>query len=192
MTSTRGSPALASTCSPLMVSLTTLRRILLFFDEPLPGPLAVRVGEVVPPQVFAGEVGQGVLVLVHVVEGVDGVLEGAAGLDGLVGAGLHAQAAVHADTEVDLVAVDDAGAVGAGAGGHQDAAVGAGLGAGAAAGAALFEPEEVGAGPVRYGADLFRVLHGEGGTEEVLDGDLHPLEHPQAVHGASRLARRFR
>src|SRR3990170_7498838 len=77
-------------------------------DKPDGGPHCVRVAEVVVAQVLAGQGGQGVLVLVHVVEVVDGVLEGAAGLDGLVGAGLHAETAVHAEAEVDLVAVDAA------------------------------------------------------------------------------------
>ena len=54
------------------------------------------------------------LVAVELVPDVDGVVEGAAGLDGLVRAGLDAEPAVHAEAEVDLVAVDVEGAVFAG------------------------------------------------------------------------------
>src|SRR5687767_2659936 len=54
---------------------------------------AVGVGEVVGAEVLVGEAGELALVVVHLVEEVDGVAEGAAGLDGLVGAGFDAEAA---------------------------------------------------------------------------------------------------
>src|SRR3970040_2139758 len=101
---------------------------------------------------------QPVLVTVEALEVVGGVVEGAAGLDRLVGAGLDAEAAVHAEAEVDLVAVDVEGAVLALRGLDEDAAVGAGLGAGGAAGAALLEPEEVRAGGNGDGALFLRGL----------------------------------
>src|SRR5690606_26617782 len=97
----------------------------------------VGVGVVVVSQEFVGEAGQLVLVVVHVIEPVDGVAEGAAGLDRLVGAGLGAEAAVHADAEVDLVADLVEAAVFARLRGDEDAAVRAGLRAGAAARTAL-------------------------------------------------------
>src|SRR5688572_24483215 len=105
---------------------------------------AVGVGELVFLQVLVGEPRQLVLVVVHIVEPVDGVAEGAAGLDRLVGAGFRAEAAIHADAEVDLVAHLVEAAVLARLGGDEDATIRAGLGAGAAAGAALVEPEQAG------------------------------------------------
>src|SRR3990172_7755280 len=184
ITSTRGAPSGASISRPLRV----------IFAKALPGAvalhrqadvqrllvragglLAVGVGPVVAVQVLLGHPGQHVLVAVEGVEVVGGVVEGAAGLDRLVGAGLDAEAAVHAEAEVDLVAVYVEGAVLTGRGLDEDAAVGAGLGAGGAAGAALLEPEEVGAGVDGYGAYLLRVLDGERCAEEGAQGHHHPL-----------------
>src|SRR5262245_42533895 len=131
-TSTRGAPTFASISTPSRVSLATISRLRLeLFRRRLGRDLGVRtgrrqgglvarlrldevdyglgrlhavgIGEVVLPQVLMRETGELVLVVVHVVEEVDGVAEGAAGLDRLVGAGLSAEAAVHADAEVDLV-----------------------------------------------------------------------------------------
>src|SRR5581483_2956365 len=65
--------------------------------------LAVRVGPVVRFQVVPRKNGERVLVPVHVVEHVHRIVEPAADLNSLVGAGLGAQAAVHADAEVNLV-----------------------------------------------------------------------------------------
>src|SRR5690348_2696122 len=53
---------------------------------------AVRVGVVVLAQVLVGEPRELVLVVVHVVEEVDGIGEGTAGLNRLVGAGFGAEA----------------------------------------------------------------------------------------------------
>ncbi len=142
---------------------------------------AVRVRVVVPAEEAAGDAREGVLVAVHLVEHVDGVVERAAGLDGLVGAGFGAEAAIHADAEVDLVAVDVPAAFGVLAGGDEDAAIGACLGAGAAAGAALFEPEEVGA---RVDGDvprLLRVLEGGDRAEERLEREAHAFGDAGAV-----------
>ena len=116
-----------------------------------------------------GELGQRLFIAVHLAEVGGDVLPGAAGLDRVVGAGLGAEAAVHANAEIDLVAVDVEGAVLAGRGGDQDAAIGAGLGAGRAASAALLEPDQVRAGAGRDGPDLFGVLDRERGLENVIE-----------------------
>src|SRR5688572_33430380 len=65
---------------------------------------AVGIGVVVVLQVLVSEAGQLVLIVIHVVEEVDGIAEGATRLNCFVRAGLDAEAAVHADAEVDLVA----------------------------------------------------------------------------------------
>src|SRR3990172_8580115 len=184
MTSTRGAPSGASISRPSSVSLATS------LPDPVAlhrqadvegllvrlwGLLAVGVGPVVAAEVLLGDLRQRVLVAVQPLEVVGGVVEGAAGLDRLVGAGLDAEAAVHAEAEVDLVAFDVIAAVPAGRSVDEDAAVGAGLGAGGAAGAALLEPEEVGAGVDGDGAGLLRVLDGERRAEQVTEGHHHPF-----------------
>src|SRR5438270_3643882 len=177
MTSTRGAPSRASISMPLSVSLATrirlddalalqsgLRVLARFdldqLDDAFGGALAVRVLVVVAAKEFVGELGQRVLVAVHRIELVHGVLERAADLDRLVRAGLDAEGAVHADPEVDLVALLVERAVGVRRGLDEDAAVGAGLGAGAAARATLVEPEQVGAGAGRDRPRDLRELDG--------------------------------
>src|SRR4051794_17897705 len=109
-TSTRGAPAAASTSTPSSVSLATVGRLRLEVRRRRLGrDLRVRAGrrcrvlaapfrldevdyglrrlhavgicEVVVLEVLVGEAGELVLVVVHVVEEVDRVLVGAAGLD---------------------------------------------------------------------------------------------------------------
>src|SRR6266516_3326026 len=128
MTSTRGAPSRASISTPLRVSLATRVRLddaLAFqsglwvltrfdldqLDHPLRRALAVRVLIVVAAKEFVRELGERVLVAVHRVELVHRVLEGATHLDRLVGAGFDAEGTVHADAEVDLVALLVEGAV---------------------------------------------------------------------------------
>src|SRR6266508_2424511 len=113
--------------------------------------------------------------MVHVVEEVDRVREGAARLDSFVGTGFGAEAAVHTDAEVDLVADLVQTAVSPRLRGDEDAAVGAGLGAGAAARAAFVEPEEAGAGAGRDVTHFFRELDGKGRLEDVPEGDPETL-----------------
>ena len=129
-------------------------------------------------QVLVRQARELVLVVVHVVEEVDGVAEGAAGLDRLVRAGLRAQAAVHADAEVDLVAHLGQRAVRPRLRRDEDAAVRAGLGAGAAAGAALVEPEQA----VRARAGKLRTSSGNctviGGLKKCRRVTRRPLSRP--------------
>src|SRR3990170_2576586 len=184
MTSTRGAPSGASISRPLRVSLANALPDAVPLDRQAYVErllvrarclLAVGVRPVVAPQVLLRHLRQPVLVTVDALEVVGGVVEGAAGLDRLVGASLDAEAAVHAQAHVDLVAFDVIAAVQPRAGLDEDAAVGAGLGAGGAAGAALLEPEEVGAGVDGDGADLLRVLGGEGRAEQGAQGHHHPF-----------------
>src|SRR3990172_6236306 len=144
MTSTSGAPSGTSRSTPFRVIFATL-------PDPVPfcglaevqrdlvagrGFLAVGVCVFVALQVLLRHGRQRVLVPVERVEIVCRVVQRPAGLDRLVGAGLDAEATVHAEAEVDLVAVDVEGAVLAGRRLDEDTAVGAGLGAGGAAGAA--------------------------------------------------------
>src|SRR4051812_44463908 len=122
MTSTRGAPSRASISMPLRVSLATrvrlddalsleagLRMVAGFdldqLDDALGRALAVRVLVVVAAEELVRELRQRILVAVHRVELVDRVLERAADLDSLVRARLDAEGTVHADSEVDLVAL---------------------------------------------------------------------------------------
>src|SRR5690606_7859510 len=94
--------------------------------------------------------GQRLAVAVHVLEDVRGIVVAATGLDCLVRTRLGAEAAVHADAEIDLVAVDVERAIRARGGLHQDAAIRARLCARRTAGAALLEPEQVRASARRH------------------------------------------
>src|SRR5690349_2288318 len=122
MTSTRGAPSRASISLPLRVSLATRVRLndalalqprlrvrarfdLDQLDDLLRRALSVGILVVVTAKELMCELRQRVLVAVHRVELVDGVLEGTADLDRLVRAGFDTERAVHADAEVDLVAL---------------------------------------------------------------------------------------
>src|SRR3972149_4749923 len=184
MTSTRGAPSGASISRPLRVSLANALPDAVPLDRQAHVErllvrarrlLTVGVRPAVAAQVLLRHLRQPVLVTVEALEVVGGVVEGAAGLDRLVGASLDAEAAVHAQAHVDLVAFDVIAAVQPRAGLDEDAAVGAGLGAGGAAGAALLEPEEVGAGVDGDRPGLLRVLDGERLAEEGTEGHHHPF-----------------
>src|SRR4051794_7601084 len=110
MISTRGAPSGASMSTPSRLSLAMAHDLLWLAGDlgvgaagrryVLTGGLgvnelddgrrrfhAVGVGVLVVAQVVVGEPGELVLVVVHVVEEVDSICEGAAGLDCLVGTG---------------------------------------------------------------------------------------------------------
>src|SRR2546427_2751961 len=76
--------------------------------------LTIRVRVIVRAQVLLGHFCERVLIAVEFVKVVCRVVQRAARLDSLVGTGLDAEGAVHAEAEVDLVAVDVEGAVFAG------------------------------------------------------------------------------
>src|SRR5439155_15072443 len=120
-----------------------------------------------------------------VFEHIDRVVIAATGLDRLVWAGFGAETAVHADPEINLVAVDVERAVFARGGLYEDAAVGAGLGAGRTTSTALFEPQQVRARPHRDPAGLFGVVDGDRGVEDVLERDQQPAGDAHSVgHGS--------